>query len=105
MPWRLLARWSRHCIRTRVKVRLGTGKALQCAAPHSVITAGVTCALRRAMEFIIDLLRRLHDDRQIDLPAAASAAYEATLHPFHGWITSSVFSLAMKVCFIQQPLL
>ena len=59
-------------------------------------------ACRRAMEFIIDLLRRLHDDRQVDLPAAATAAYEETLHPFHGWITSSVFTLAMKVCFDQR---
>ncbi len=55
------------------------------------------------MEFIIDLLRRLHDDRRVDLPAAASAAYEKTLHPFHGWITSSVFTLAMKVCCGQWP--
>ena len=53
--------------------------------------------LRRAMEFIVDLLRRLHNDRQVELPAAATAAYDATLQPFHGWITSGVFSLAMKV--------
>ena len=91
------------CTRTWTQPELGTDQALECAAPKSVAIADVARAHRRAMEFIIDLLRRLHDDRQTDLPAAASAAYEETLHPFHGWITSSVFTLAMKVCCEQRP--
>ena len=49
------------------------------------------------MEFLVALLRRLHDDREVDLPSAAQQAYAATLQPYHGWISSSAFSLAMRV--------
>lgn len=49
------------------------------------------------MEFLVALLRRLHDDWEVDLPTAAQEAYAATLQQYHGWISSSAFSLAMRV--------
>ena len=49
------------------------------------------------MEFLVALLRRLHDDPEVDLPTAAQEAYAATLQPFHGWISASAFSLAWRV--------
>lgn len=54
-------------------------------------------ALCRAMEFVVAMLQRLHDDQQMPLPQAASDAYYATLHQYHGWITSAAFTVALKV--------
>ena len=55
----------------------------------------LTC--RRAMKFLVALLRRLNDDREVDLPTAAQEAYASTLLPYHGWISSSAFNLALRV--------
>ena len=42
------------------------------------------------------MLQRLHDDLELPLPQAASEAYYATLHQYHGWITSAAFIVALK---------
>lgn len=59
------------------------------------------------MAFVAELLRRLHDDRQVTLAAAASQAYTDTLYQYHGWITSAAFTVALKVSriFCQMLLL
>jgi Glycolipid transfer protein (GLTP) len=48
------------------------------------------------MEFVVAMLQRLHDDVDLPLPQAASEAYYATLHQYHGWITSAAFIVALK---------
>jgi Glycolipid transfer protein (GLTP) len=48
------------------------------------------------MEFVVAMLQRLHDDLEVPLPQAASEAYYATLHQYHGWITSAAFIVALK---------
>ncbi len=50
------------------------------------------------MQFVVALLRRLHDDPDVTLAVAANEVYYATLYKYHGWITSSAFVLALKVC-------
>ena len=50
------------------------------------------------MEFVVALLKRLHDDQNVTLATAANEVYYATLYKYHGWITSSAFVLALKVC-------
>ncbi|KAK9867885.1 hypothetical protein WJX84_000554 [Apatococcus fuscideae] len=53
--------------------------------------------LKRAMEFVVALLKRLHDDQNVTLATAANEVYYATLYKYHGWITSSAFVLALKL--------
>lgn len=49
-------------------------------------SANTNCS-RRAMEFIVALLERLHTDRQVSLSAAASETYYATLQVGAGcWV-------------------
>jgi Glycolipid transfer protein (GLTP) len=48
------------------------------------------------MEFVVAMLQRLHDDLELPLPQAASEAYYATLHQYHGRITSAAFIVALK---------
>lgn len=43
------------------------------------------------------LLRRLAEDPAEELGAAARAAYQTTLYPFHGYLSSSVFSVRFSV--------
>ena len=47
--------------------------------------------LKRAMQFLVELLRILHQDKDASVSDAANAAYEKVLKPYHGWITSGVF--------------
>ena len=54
------------------------------------------------MGFVAGLLRRLVDDRQVTLAAAASDVYTDTLYQYHGWITSAAFTVALKVSRILQ---
>lgn len=49
------------------------------------------------MGFVAGLMRRLFDDRQVTLAAAASDVYTDTLYQYHGWITSAAFTVALKV--------
>jgi hypothetical protein len=53
--------------------------------------------LHRFLEFVNALLKRLEDDPEQELGPAARAAYQATLYPFHGYLSSSVFSV--RLCF------
>ncbi|CAD7705304.1 unnamed protein product [Ostreobium quekettii] len=52
--------------------------------------------LKRAMEFVLGLLRQLHDDDEKSMSQAANEAYASTLQPFHGMITYGVFTAAMS---------
>lgn len=61
------------------------------------MTNRVVCGMCRAMEFVVALLLRLHDDPAVTLPTAASDSYTATLYRYHGWVTSAAFTLALKV--------
>lgn len=53
--------------------------------------------LQRAMGFVAGLLRRLYNDRQISMSAAASEVYTDTLYRYHGWMTSAAFTVALKL--------
>jgi hypothetical protein len=52
--------------------------------------------LKRFLEFTLRLLERLARDPQLELGAAAAAAYDATLRPFHGYLTGALFSVIMR---------
>lgn len=52
--------------------------------------------LKRAMEFIVALLRRVHDDPAAALGTAVDETYRSTLMQFHGFFVSSAFTLAFK---------
>jgi hypothetical protein len=60
--------------------------------------------LKRAMQFLVQLLRVLHQDKEASVSTAASAAYEKVLQPYHGWITSGVFTVALKIVPSRQGL-
>ena len=51
--------------------------------------------LKRFLEFTVRLLERLGRDPSLELGAAAAAAYDATLRPFHGYITGALFTVVM----------
>lgn len=53
--------------------------------------------MRRASDFVVALLHRLHDDKQVSLSAAASDAYYKTLYNNHTWYTSAAFVVVLKV--------
>ena len=55
------------------------------------------------MKFVAGLLRRLYEDRQVTLAAAASEVYTDTLYQYHGWITSAAFTVALKVRHMLDP--
>ncbi len=61
------------------------------------------CLLRRACEFILLLLKRLHDDRAITLSAAANEVYYQTLNKYHAWYTATAFVVALKVTAALLP--
>ncbi|GLI60579.1 hypothetical protein VaNZ11_002696 [Volvox africanus] len=52
--------------------------------------------LKRAMEFICAVLRRLHDDQTAPMGTIVSETYGMTLMRYHGFFASSAFSLAFK---------
>eukprot|EP00877_Chromochloris_zofingiensis_P001106 jgi/Chrzof1/10997/Cz05g19300.t1 len=52
--------------------------------------------LKRAMEFTVAILQRLHDDATSSLSTIVSETYYATLNKFHGFFASSAFSVAFK---------
>ena len=56
-----------------------------------------SCGLRRASDFIVALLHRLHDDAEVSLSTAASDAYYKTLYNNHTWYTSAAFVVVLKV--------
>ncbi|KAG2499068.1 hypothetical protein HYH03_003251 [Edaphochlamys debaryana] len=52
--------------------------------------------LKRAMEFICAVMRRLHDDPSSSLAVIVDETYRSTLMNFHGFFASSAFVLAFK---------
>uniref|UniRef100_A0A7S2Z8A6 Glycolipid transfer protein domain-containing protein n=1 Tax=Chloropicon laureae TaxID=464258 RepID=A0A7S2Z8A6_9CHLO len=53
--------------------------------------------LKRAMQFLVELLGILHRDKDASVSTAANDAYTKVLQPYHGWITSGVFWAALKL--------
>ncbi|KAF0893167.1 hypothetical protein E2562_023194 [Oryza meyeriana var. granulata] len=54
--------------------------------------------LTRSMDFTIALLQRLEEDSdQQSFPQLVEAAYMVTLKPWHGWISSAAYKIAMKL--------
>ncbi|XP_062225698.1 glycolipid transfer protein 3-like [Phragmites australis] len=53
--------------------------------------------LTRSMDFTITLLQRLEDSDQQSLAQLVEAAYTVTLKPWHGWISSAAYKIAMKL--------
>lgn len=54
--------------------------------------------LTRAMDFLMAMLQNLADHLDWTLYQAASAAYQVTLKPYHGWIAASAFTVALNLC-------
>ncbi|KAI8468072.1 MAG: putative glycolipid transfer protein [Monoraphidium minutum] len=50
--------------------------------------------LKRAMEFMVSILRRLVEDPASSMSDAVYDTYYATLHRWHGFLASSAFSVA-----------
>ena len=62
--------------------------------------ASDTCALippQRAMQFVVGLMDKMQQDPMCSVAQAASDAYTEVLSPFHGWITSGIFKVALNV--------
>lgn len=51
--------------------------------------------LKRFLDFVVRILERLARDAELELGAAASAAYDAALRPYHGYLTCAVFSVVL----------
>ena len=56
------------------------------------------------MQFLVELLRILHADKNASVSTAANAAYEKVLQPYHGWLTSGVFWGALKLVPTRESL-
>lgn len=54
--------------------------------------------LNRAMDFLLDLLKKLEEDQECSVKDAADFSYQKHLGPYHGWIAKSAFSVAMQFC-------
>ena len=52
--------------------------------------------LKRFLEFTVRMLERLANDPARELSEAVSAAYDATLRSYHGYVTGAVFSVLMR---------
>jgi hypothetical protein len=69
---------------------------------EGAVAGSASCArgllwLKRAMEFLSTLIRRLAGDADASLAAAASEAYCATLQRYHGWLVTGTFTVALKL--------
>lgn len=53
--------------------------------------------LKRMLEFVAALLANMARDPSVELAAAASAAYEARLAPFHGFLAYGAFTVVLKL--------
>ena len=52
--------------------------------------------LKRFVEFVIVLVSKLAENQQTETKEAASVAYAEKLKPFHGWVSSSAFSVVLQ---------
>lgn len=64
------------------------------AAGSSSCTKGLLW-LKRFLEFTLRLLQRLAEDTDTELGEAARAAYDATLRPYHGYMTQALFAAVL----------
>jgi len=67
-----------------------------CHTDNSSCTKGLLW-LKRAMQFVVCLLRLLQADESASLSSAANQAYNEVLQPYHGWITTGIFTVALKI--------
>ena len=51
--------------------------------------------LKRFLDFTVRILERLVRDPALELGAAASAAYDAALRPYHGYLTCALFRVVL----------
>ncbi|THG10240.1 hypothetical protein TEA_003642 [Camellia sinensis var. sinensis] len=53
--------------------------------------------LTRAMDFLVELFRNLHDHQDWTMTQACTDSYSKTLKKWHGWLASSSFTVAIKL--------
>ncbi|KQJ94803.1 hypothetical protein BRADI_3g13307v3 [Brachypodium distachyon] len=53
--------------------------------------------LARSMKFSINLLERLMKNSEVSLKEMVEEAYKSTLKPFHGWISSAAYRVALSL--------
>ncbi|XP_058211351.1 glycolipid transfer protein 1 isoform X3 [Rhododendron vialii] len=53
--------------------------------------------LTRAMDFLVELFRNLHDHLDWSMTQACTDSYAKTLKKWHGWLASSSFTVAIKL--------
>ncbi|CAL9023482.1 unnamed protein product [Prunus brigantina] len=53
--------------------------------------------LTRAMDYLVELFRNLHDNPDWPMSKACSEAYGKTLKKWHNWLASSSFSVGIKL--------
>nr|GEX04667.1 glycolipid transfer protein 1 [Tanacetum cinerariifolium] len=53
--------------------------------------------LTRAMDFLVELFRNLHQHQDWSMQQACNDSYGKTLKKWHGWIASSSFTVAIKL--------
>uniref|UniRef100_A0A1J3D1V1 Pleckstrin homology domain-containing family A member 8 n=1 Tax=Noccaea caerulescens TaxID=107243 RepID=A0A1J3D1V1_NOCCA len=53
--------------------------------------------LTRAMDFTLALLQRLVKDMSQNMEQAVEESYNLTIKPWHGWISSAAFKVALKL--------
>ncbi|EPS60192.1 hypothetical protein M569_14614, partial [Genlisea aurea] len=63
---------------------------------------GHTCSksfvwLIRSLDFSLSLLRSLAEKFDTDMGQAVQESYSLTLKPFHGWISSAAYRIALKL--------
>ncbi|KAI3671686.1 hypothetical protein L1987_87426 [Smallanthus sonchifolius] len=53
--------------------------------------------LTRSLDFTVNLLELIEKDTGVDMEHAVEEAYESTLKPWHGWISSTAYRVARKL--------
>ncbi|KAK4756190.1 hypothetical protein SAY87_006317 [Trapa incisa] len=72
-------------------------EALQGTARKTYSCCRALVWLTRSMDFTVALLRRLAVDPGLSMEEVVEDAYSTTLKPWHGWISSAAFRVAMKL--------
>ncbi|XP_024973083.1 glycolipid transfer protein 3-like isoform X2 [Cynara cardunculus var. scolymus] len=53
--------------------------------------------LTRSLDFAVNILELIEKDVEVNMEHAVEEAYEATLKPWHGWISSTAYRVALKL--------
>ncbi|KAI3685520.1 hypothetical protein L6452_34768 [Arctium lappa] len=53
--------------------------------------------LTRSLDFTVNILELIEKDVDVNMEHAVEEAYEATLKPWHGWISSTAYRVALKL--------